>query len=199
MDQKAKKWARRAGLVAAVLLAGSAAASEGPRYTYGELGYSQVDFDNFNEDADVFGANGSLAVSDKLFLIASYSDGNIDASGFDIDLKQASAGLGMHLPLNSKVDFTADLSYVWAEVDADGFNSQDDDGYSLRAGIRAMLTPEFELNGGGSYTDVSDDDTALYVGGVYNFTNMFAVSGNVSVGDNATAYGIGARLYFDVR
>ncbi len=81
----------------------------------------------------------------------------------------------------------------------DDFNSQDDDGYAIRAGIRAMLTPQFELNGGGSYVDVSDDDTALYVGAVYSFTDMFAVTGNVSVGDNATAYGVGLRLYFDVK
>ena len=199
MDQKSKRWIRPAGLVAAMLFAGSAAASEGPRYTYGELGYARVDFDNFNEDADLFGANGSLAVSDQIYLIASYSDGSIDGNGFDIDLKQAEAGAGLHFPLNSKVDFTADASYVWAEVDADGFNSQDDDGYAIRAGIRAMLTPQFELNGGGSYVDVSDDDTALYVGAVYNFTDMFAVTGNVSVGDNATAYGVGLRLYFDVK
>ena len=56
-----------------------------------------------------------------------------------------------------------------------------------------MLTPQFELNGGGTYVDVTDDDTALYVGGVYNFTDMFALSGDVSVGDNATAYGVGMR------
>jgi hypothetical protein len=182
-----------------MLLAGSAAAREGPRYTYGELGYARVDFDNFSEDADLFGANGSLAVSDQIYLIAAYSDGSIDGNGFDIDLKQAEAGVGLHFPLNSKVDFTADASYVWAEVDAHRFNSQDDDGYAIRAGIRAMLTPQFELNGGGSYVDVSDDNTALYVGAVYNFTDMFAMTGNVSVGDNATAYGVGLRLYFDVK
>ncbi len=199
MSKKVSIGSQRAGLAAAVLLAGSALASEGPRYTYGELGYSQVDFDNFNEDADVFGAGGSLAVSDRIYLIASYSYGNVDVSGFDIDLNTAQVGAGLHFPLNSTVDFIVDASYVWAEIEADGFDSQDDDGYALRAGLRAMLTPQFELNGGGSYADVSDDDTALYVGAVYNFTDMFAVTGNISAGDNATAYGIGARFYFDVK
>jgi|APFre7841882724_1041349.scaffolds.fasta_scaffold80283_2 hypothetical protein len=199
MNMKTSIWARRAGFVAAVLVAGSAVASEGPRYTYGELGYAQIDFDGFNEDADVFGADGSLAVSDRVFLIASYSQGTIDASGFDVDLTTAAVGAGMHFPLNETIDFVADAAYVWAEVDADSFDAQDDDGFALSAGLRAMLTPQFELNGGGTYVDVSDDDTALYVGAVYNFTDMFAVTGNVSVGDNATAYGVGARLYFDVR
>jgi len=190
-------WIRRAGFAAAMVLAGSAAASEGPRYTYGELGYSQIDFDNFSEDADVVSADGSLAVSDLIYLIASYSYGTIDASGFDVDLTTVNAGAGLHFPLNQTIDFVADLSYIWAEIDADNFSSQDDDGFGLRAGLRAMLTPQFELNGGGTYVDVSDDETALYVGAVYNFTDMFAVTGNVTVGDNATSYGIGMRLYFD--
>jgi hypothetical protein len=71
---------------------------KGPRYTYGELGYARIDFDNFNEDADVFGANGSLAVSDQIYLIAAYSDGNIDASGFDIDLRARRSGCRSALP-----------------------------------------------------------------------------------------------------
>ena len=199
MSNKISIWTRRAGLAAAALLAASAFASEGPRYTFGEVGYSQVDFDNFNEDADVFGVGGSLAVSDQVYLIAGYSYGNVDVSGLDIDLNTAQVGAGLHFPLNSTVDFIVDASYVWAEVEADNFDSQDDDGYALRAGLRAMLTPQFELNGGGTYADVSDDDTALYVGAVYNFTDMFAATANISAGDNATAYGIGMRLYFDVK
>jgi hypothetical protein len=199
MKQNVSNWTRRTGLVAAMLFAGSAVASEGPRYTFGEIGYARVDFDNFNEDADVFGANGSLAISDRIYLIASYSDGSIDASGFDVDLKTAEAGAGLHFPLNDKVDFIVDASYIWAEVDADNFNSQDDDGYGIRVGLRAMLTPQFELNGGGTYADVTDDETAAYVGVVYNFTDMFAITGDVSVGDDATSYGVGMRLYFDVK
>ena len=102
----------------------------------------------------------------------------------------------MHFPLSGTIDFIVDASYVWTEVDANGFDAQDDDGYGMRAGLRAMLTPQFELNGGGTYVDVVDDDTALYVGGVYNFTDILAISGDVSVGDNATAYGVGMHLYF---
>jgi len=198
--KKITTWTRHAGFVAAALLAGSAVAAEGPRYTYGEIGYSRVDFDNFSDDADVFGLGGSLAVSDRVHLIASYSNGTIDTSNINIDLETAEVGAGINYPLNNTVDFVADAAYVWAKADANhGFGSQDDDGYALSVGLRAMLTPQFELNGGGTYADVSDDNTALYVGAVYNFTNMIAMTGNVSIGDNATAYGVGLRLYFDVK
>lgn len=190
-------WARRAGFVAATLLAGSAAAAEGPRYTYGEIGYSRIDFDNFSEDADVFNAAGSFAVTDRVHLIAGYSNGSVDGSGFNVDLESATIGAGLNFPLNSTVDLVADAAYAWAKVDTNNFGSEDDDGYALNVGLRAMLTPRFELNGGGTYVDISDDDTALYVGAVFNFTDMFALSGNISVGDNATAYGVGLRLYFE--
>src|SRR4051794_2247910 len=173
-------WMRRAGFIAAALIAGSAAAAEGPRYTYGEVGYSRVDFDNFNEDADVFGAGGSLAVSERVYLVAGYSYGTIDASGFDIDLENAAAGVGMHFPLNDTVDLIGEAAYEWAKIDIDNFGSEDDDGYGLKVGLRAMLTPQFELNGGGTYVDISDDETAFYVGAVYNFTEMFAVTGNIT-------------------
>ena len=65
MSQTVSIWTRRAGLAAAMLVVAGSAVAEGPRYTFGEIGYSQVDFDNFNEDAEMFGANGSLAISDR--------------------------------------------------------------------------------------------------------------------------------------
>jgi hypothetical protein len=197
MQNKNTLWARRAGVVAAALLAGSAVAGEGPRYTYGELGYSRVDFDNFSEDANLFNAAGSLAVTDRVHLIAGYSNGSIDGSGVTVDLESATIGAGVNFPLNEKIDLVADAAYAWAKVDANKFGSNSDDGYALNVGLRAMLTPQFELNGGGTYVDIANDDTAAYVGAVYNFTDMLALSGNISVGDNATAYSAGLRLYFD--
>src|SRR5689334_1940508 len=107
---------RRAGLVGATLIAASAAlpasASEGPRYTYGEIGYARIDFDNFDEDADAVGANGSFALNDRVYLLASYSRASIDDSGFDVDIDTAEAGAGMHFPLNSRVDLIAEAAYA---------------------------------------------------------------------------------------
>jgi len=188
---------------AAALLAASLALpalAEGPRYTYGELGYQRVDFDNFSEDEDAGYLSGSLGLNDRLFLFGDGSYGTIDVSGSDIDVTTIDAGLGMHLPLNDKVDFVASVAYVYVDVDSNRFNnSQNDDGYALRGGLRAMVTPKLELNGGATYVDVDDDNTSAYFGAVYSFTEAFAVTGNVDVGDNATTYGVGLRLYFDAR
>jgi Outer membrane protein beta-barrel domain len=198
MQTTTRRLTGAAALVAAGL-ALPALAAEGPRYTYGELGYQRVDFDNFSEDADVGFLDGSLALTDQLFLEAGYSYGQIDTSGTDIDIDTAQAGLGVHFPLNEKVDFVVDGAYVWTKVDAGSFGDEDDDGYAIRGGLRAMLTPKFELNGGASYVDISDDNTSAFIGAVYSFTDALAVTGGVDIGDNATAYSVGLRLYFDAR
>jgi hypothetical protein len=201
MPTRVAHWIRPSGFVAAALFAAhAAAASEGPRYTYAEADYARVDFDNFSDDANVFAANGSFGVTDMLYLVGGYAYGTIDTSGPDVDLQNFDAGLGLHLPLDSKVDFIAEVAYAWAKVHVQHFGSEDDDGAAFKAGIRAMLTPDFELNAGGTYVDISgNDSTAGYVGAVYNFDPMFALTGTISVGDDATSYGIGLRFYFDPR
>jgi hypothetical protein len=199
MRLKTSVWAWRSGLVVAALFAGNALADEGPRYTYGEIGYSRVDYDDLNNDGDFFDAGVSLAVHDMVHLFADYSTGSVDVSSFDVDVTNVDAGAGLNLPLTKTVDLIVDVAYLWTEFDAGGGgnNSVDEDGYGARVGVRAMLTPNFELNGGGSYAnfDHSDDNTAVYGGLVYNFTRMFAVSAGVSVGDNVTSYDAGLRLY----
>jgi len=194
-------WIRPVGFVAAAAFAGSAAAaSEGPRYTYAEADYARVDFDNFSDDANVFAAGGSFGVTEMLYLVGGYSYGRIDTNGPDVDLQNFDAGLGLHIPLDSKVDLIAEVAYAWAKVHVDSFGSEDDDGVAFKAGIRAMLSPEFELNAGGTYVDISgNDSTAGYVGGVYNFDDALAVTGTILVGDDATSYGIGLRYYFEPR
>jgi hypothetical protein len=192
----------RAGLVTAALLAGATAmaSDSGPRYTYGEIGYSHVDFDNFSEDANVWGANGSFALSDQVYLTGSYSEGTIDNSPFDVNLDTAQFGAGMHFPMSPTVDLITEAAYLWEKVDVDHVGSADDDGFGLRVGVRAMVTPQFELNGGATYTDInSNDETTGYVGTVYNFTNMFSMTTGLSFNNDATAYGAGLRLYFNQR
>jgi len=184
-------------ILAALLFSCAASADEGPRYTYGEIGYSRLDIDNYSGDGDFADFDVSLALTDLVHVFATYSDGTVGSSP-DIDVRTASGGVGLNIPLDSRhtVDLVLDAAYLWTEVDGNFFNALDDDGYGLSAGVRAMLNPNLEVNGGVAYTDVNEDDTAVYAGVVYKFTDLFAVTGGVSAGDNATSYGVGVRLYF---
>jgi len=184
------------GVLAGVLMAHAAIAADGPQYTYVEGGYGWIDYDDVNADGDAFNIGGSLAVTDMFHLFAGYQDGEIEVSNFDIDVSTMQLGGGMNIELSPTVDLVATAAWVRAELDASGFGSDNEDGYALGVGVRAMVTPQFELNGGVSYVDVSDDDTALNVGAVYSFNETFALTAGASFGDNVTSYGIGGRIYF---
>ena len=199
MRLKTSVCARGAGTLAAALFAGNVLAAEGPRYTFAQVAYANVDFDDLNNDGDFVNAGASLAVHEKVHLFADYAAGSVDVGNVDVDVTNVDAGLGINLPLSPTVDLVVDIAYLWTELDAgNGFNSVDENGFGARAGVRAMLAPNFELNGGVSYADYedSDDDTALYGGLVYNFTEAVAVMAGASVGDNVTSYELGVRLYF---
>ncbi len=189
--------ANTAGVLAGVMLANAAMADDGPQYTFAEVGYDWIDFDDLDADGDGFRINGSIAATEMVHLFASYQDGEIDAGIVDLDLSRMRLGAGVNIELSPTVDLVATAAWVRYDLDANAFGSDTEDGYALGVGVRAMVAPQFELNAGVNYEDVSDeDDTSLSVGAVYSFTDMFAVTAGASFGDNVTEYGIGARLYF---
>ncbi len=192
---------KRAGVLAStvlggVLLANAAAAGEqGPNYTFMEAGYQHVEFDDFEADGDALALQGSFALNDMFNLVGNYQDGSIESDfGVDVDVTTLELGGGIHMPLSPTVDFVSELTWVTMELDAGAFGDVDDDGYGLGAGVRAMLTPSLELGGGIKYMDVADEDDTSFGGKVvYHFTDMFAMTGVASFGDNVTTYGLGLR------
>ena len=195
---------KRAGVLAStvlggVLLANAAAASEhGPNYTFMEAGYEHVEFDDFDADGEALALQGSLALNDMFNLVGNYQDGSIDSDlGGNVDVSTIELGGGMHLPLSPTVDFVSQLTWVTTKLDAGSFGNVDNDGYGVGAGVRAMVTPQLELGGGINYTDLGDSDDTSFGGKVvYHFTDMFAMTGLASVGDNTTTYGLGLRANF---
>jgi hypothetical protein len=192
-----QSWCKRAGLFLGASLVSTAclAADQGPKWTYVEANYTRIDFDDFDADGDLFGVAGSLALTDLFHIFASYDDGEIESDGpssADADYNELTVGLGINYPVNDTVDLVGQVGWMRAEVE-----NFDEDGAMLFGGVRAMVTPQLELNGGVAYVDIDDfDDTALRIGLVYSFTDMFAVRAGASFGDEVTRFGIGARLYF---
>lgn len=186
-------------LVGAGMISGAAIADNGPNYNYGEIGYTRIDIDDFDADGDLFGVSGSVALTDLFHLFGSYDDGEVDGDfSREIDATQMEVGAGVNYALSDTVDLVGRISWVSVELDAGGFGDVDDDGLGLAGGVRAMITPQFELNGGISYVDIEDsDDTTLAIGGVYSFTDLLAVTAGAGFGDDANSYSIGLRLYFN--
>ena len=94
---------------------------------------------------------------------------------------------------------------VIGDVDA---LSLDNDGLGANVGLRGKVTDWLELNGHVRYSevggidlmadgdDVLDSDTWFGVGAVVHITDTFALNGEVETGDDSTAWGVKARLYF---
>lgn len=163
-------------------------------YTFVDVGYGQIEFDDVNADGDGFGIGGSYAISPAFHLYAGYTAADLD---FDVDASSLSAGIGWHHGLADAVDFVATLSYEYVELDS-SFGSADDNGIGLGAGLRFAATEQLEINGGLSYVDLSDsgDETTVGIGGLYKFTDMFALGLDGAWGDDTSSYTLTGRLHF---
>ena len=173
----------------------TASAAEGLNYTFIEAGYGRVDIDSPDVDGDGFGLGGSYAISDEFHLFANYSMADFD---FNVDLTEFDVGIGFNTPISDGIDVVAKLAYVYAEIDASGFGSADDNGYGLGIGLRALVSPQVELHGGVTYVDLGDsgDDTTLDAGFRFNFNERFSLGLAGAWGDDVSSYTLAGRMYF---
>ena len=179
-------------LLPCLALAVSAQAAE-PRYTYAEIGYVNIDFDDINEDGDGYGIGGSLAVHRNVHLLAQYQD--VDLGG-DRDASAASFGAGINYALRPGLDVVARLSYISAELDSRRRGDRDENGYGFEAGLRTMINPQLELNGGMRYVDVFDDNTSVFIGALYDVVPNLALGGDLEFSNDITGVFLKARYYF---
>ncbi|MCK6372292.1 MAG: outer membrane beta-barrel protein [Gammaproteobacteria bacterium] len=165
-----------------------------PRYTYAEIGYLNVDFDDLDEDGDGFGIGGSYALHRNFHLVAEYQD--IDLGG-SRDANALALGAGINYALRPGLDAVGRVRWIDSEVDV-GSRNEDDSGYGLEGGIRTMINPQLELNGFVRYTDIyGESDTSLAFGGLYGISNNIALGGELELSDDVTALFLQARVYFN--
>jgi len=184
----------RYGAIASLALAPAAVLAASPEYTYIEGSYVNIDIDGI-DDGDGFGIGGSAEVGENIFIFANYATVGFS---FGVDFDTIEAGIGYKSAISDTTDVNVSIAYVNAEVDAGVFGSFDDDGYGLDVSLRSMVSNEFELNGGIAYVDFGGsggDDTSFHVGGVYSFNDSFAVTGDISIGEDITTFLIGGRFY----
>ncbi len=170
--------------------------ADGFNYNHVTASYGQIDFDDSSSDGDLFGIEGSFAVSESFHVFAGYGVGEIEDTSVEMD--QWNVGLGYNNSLSDRVDLVVGLSYEYIELSTPGQISIDDNGIGVSVGLRMAATDKLEVDAGISYVDFSDrgDNTAFGGGVLYNFTDSFALGANVSFDDDATGYGIGGRFYF---
>ena len=187
-------------IVLVILFAFSATVyADGFNYNSVTATYGQIDFDDLSGvDTDLFGIEGSFAVSESFHVFAGYGVGEIEDNVSSVDMDQWNVGLGYNTSLSDRVDLVVGLSYEYIELSAANQISIDDNGIGLSVGLRMAATEKLEVDAGISYVDFSDggDNTAFGGGVLYNFTESFALGASVSFDDDATGYNVGGRFYF---
>jgi hypothetical protein len=162
-------------------------------YTYAEVGY--INSESGGRDGDGVNLFGSLRLADMLHAFASYSEQEFDGN-LNVDFFQAGVGLG--LPIASKLDFVGRLSYVQVDVDGPGFSTVEDNGYAFNFSLRTRVMGELELSGGVNYQDLDQggEDTSLNAGARYFFTRNLALGLDILQNDSDTTAILGLRVDF---
>jgi hypothetical protein len=189
----------------------SAGAAKGLTYSYGEIGYSNLDADNVEAEGPAvrisYGATDYVHVK---FEYTRYYDADVDRSHFfgkknlDVDIDRFILGAGGNYTVLEKasvfdaVDVFGTLSYYDAESSGDNNNS--DRGYQVDAGVRSLIKKKFELNATATYLDNDsfNGEAGFGAGAVYRFYKKYSVAGNIRhfSQDDTTEFFVGLRLNF---
>jgi hypothetical protein len=173
------------------------------RYSFVSIGLTGGEIDaGLTQDVDFSQASvtGSWGVHPNIALFGGIAGGEIQTSDLgpftDIDTAAVSLGLVPHFPLGSKVDILIPVAYEWVELD-DGFTTIDDSGYSIGIGIRALVSPSWELAVGITHVDIGDDDDQTVGGSVrWHIVKLFSLSLGARASGDVSAVTLGGRFTF---
>lgn len=179
------KWNWAAGLVS-LLLAFVAQATE-LNYKYAQATYAASNLNGIStEDGNRLDFRASVPFGEKWFGAFEYRDG--DYSGFR-DFEIINLGAGWRFALREDLDLS--VSAHWEKLALEHarlWGKGHDDGFSLRLGARAAMTPKLEL--AGEYQDVWFGDIA---GRFLELEAVYALTPNVG---GVVGYGSGRYRNF---
>ena len=206
----------RKTLILAALLAATpfaAQAADGLSYTFVEGGYTHAEMDlgdGFgNPKADGGYLRGSYALTDATHVFGGYSRVSDSASEaglkVEADLDQYELGLGWHMPMTERIDFTAEAAYVRLDVKTKasfgGVSASDSDAMNagrVTLGLRGTPSARTEAWAKAGAMDGSDMDSEFVgnLGGQFKFNPTWGLVGDINWIGDVTQYSVGVRASF---
>ena len=196
-----KRFYAAAVLACLAMLAQSANAAKGFKYSYGEFGYQNVKA--VTGDGGGFRAAFSFGATDYVNIIGEYNrlfgtddvdnlGGQKFSTNEDIDRDEFKIGFGVHYPVMDNMDLTFTTVYVDQEYRGDWVipigNRRDgmtpiktnvntsEEGYEARFGARVKAFKKFEFTPHVVHKEVGNDsNTGGGLGVVYKFYKKFSV------------------------
>ncbi|MFC6440324.1 outer membrane beta-barrel protein [Bowmanella sp. JS7-9] len=146
-----------------------AQAETAPNWKFVEGGWAQAEFLGVNMNG--FNLGGSAEVNENVFLRGDFTQ--VSKSGVDLDW--TSLGGGYIFSVNNTTDMYVGVSYERVGAD-DGEDDMSDSGYGVQAGVKSMLTDNFELNGEVGYVSIDgESETMFTIGGQFYVNKQFAI------------------------
>lgn len=203
-------------LIAAALLAAcplAAHATDALSYSYAEAGLTRAELD-MSDDAGTLKANGgyvrgAYALTDATHVFGGFTRVSESDSIYGVklegDLDQVELGLGWHMPMSERVDFTAEAAYVRLDLTVKasymGNSARDSDALNagrVSLGLRGAPSARTEAWVKAGAMDGSDMDSEFvgHLGGQFKFNQTWGLVGEVQwLGEN-TLYSAGVRASF---
>lgn len=194
-----KKWVIGVALVS---MMGSAQAAEGPNWD--SAGFSYISSDLDGDVFDGFGVSLSKGLGEHILISTSYATQTTQLDIYDVEINAGfdtwDIGLGYRYGLTDSTDLYGKVNYEYEEADINvvGFSEKfSEDGYTVQAGVRSMVTDKLELNGDVAFEDFDGStDTIFTVGLMYYLVSDFGVGAAYSVEDNVNTYALTAAVFF---
>lgn len=190
-----------------------ALAADGLSYTFVEAGWTQLKVnDDYLEDPKLDGGyiRGSFAIAEQVHVFGAWSQVSksygFPGGSIKLELGQPELGIGYHMPMSDRIDFTADVAWTRQNVELTlketGYDTlREKDHFNAARGtlgVRGKPSPRTEAWLKAGYLDGSDMDGTWVgnVGGQINFTPTWGLVGEVQLIEDITQYSVGIRASF---
>jgi long-subunit fatty acid transport protein len=183
-------------LLLSALSVSTVSMAKSPSWNNVGLGYVSVDIDDSDFEPTGFILSGSKLINDNVYVNGSYRVVSEDIFDEELEVSTFNIGLGMRHGLNETTDLFGQVSYLKADVEFDNF-SDDESGYSLAAGVKSMLSDNFEVVVQATRDSLDgESETAFGIGGAYYLNDTFSIGANYQVADDADILTVGVRAHF---
>jgi len=180
-------------MLGVALFAYSSGAFAGPSYNHAGVALGATNLDDGDRDGNGIQVDGSFAPTQYVHVFGSYASWDFDGP---VDRSDYTVGAGVHPPISASTDVVGELFYTDREYDTPG-NDHSNDGLGLRAGLRSMVTPRFDVGGGLVHYNLdNNDETGVYGTAYYKIVPEVAAGGQVELTDDQSTLLLGGRYYF---
>jgi hypothetical protein len=205
----------RKTLILAALLAATpcVASADEMSYTFVEGGWTQLQInDDFLDDPKGDGGyvRGSYAIAPQVHVFGGYSTVSksygLGTGRMKADVAQPELGIGYHMNMSERVDFTADIAAVRINAKlkisgVPGYNGTEKDHSNagrITAGVRGKPSARTEAWLKAGVMDGSDIDSTFVgtLGGQVSFNATWGLVGEIQFIEDTTQYMAGVRASF---